>query len=106
MNVFETHARIVADYASYIRSFINIADAEIAAKVEQELAAGKLWPDPLLQFNPAYEKVGAVSDVVHANGFNPHLADIFLRRLGVRRAVAPCSLRIQRVVAHRSLGDG
>ena len=41
----------------------NIADPAIAKKVEEELAAGKLWPDPLLQFNPAYESAGAVADV-------------------------------------------
>ena len=29
MNVFETHAKIVGDYASYIRSFINIGDPGI-----------------------------------------------------------------------------
>ena len=58
MNVFETHAKIVSDYASYIRSFINIADADIRHVVEDELSRGKLWPQPLLQFNPAYELSG------------------------------------------------
>lgn len=77
MNVFETHRRIVDDYARYIRSFINIADPAIAKKVEEELAAGKLWPDPLLQFNPAYESAGAVGDVVASEGLNPRLTDIF-----------------------------
>ena len=55
MNVFETHARIVNDYARYIRSFINIADSAIRETVAAALAEGKLWPQPLLQFNPAYE---------------------------------------------------
>ena len=55
MNVFDTHAKIVGDYASYIRSFINIADPTIRETVDVALAEGKLWPEPLLQFNPAYE---------------------------------------------------
>lgn len=67
MNVFETHERIINDYARYIRSFINIADDGIARKVEESLSEGRLWPQPLLQFNPAYEMAGAVEDVV-ANG--------------------------------------
>src|ERR1035438_1058935 len=46
MNVFDTHAKIVADYASYIRSFINIADPAISKKVDSALSEGKLWPDP------------------------------------------------------------
>lgn len=77
MNVFETHQQIVRDYASYIRSFINISDSEIAAKVEQELNAGKLWPAPLLQFNPAYEKAGTIGEVVKRLNLHPHLTDVF-----------------------------
>lgn len=77
MNVFETHKKIVDDYARYIRSFVNIADHEIATKVEQELSAGKLWPHPLLHFNPAYEKAGSVAEVVSGGKFNKQLADIF-----------------------------
>ncbi|MFC1734740.1 DEAD/DEAH box helicase, partial [Candidatus Hydrogenedentota bacterium] len=67
MNVFEVHKRIVEDYASYIRSFINIADSEVASKVENALGEGKLWPQPLLQFNPAYEMAGDI-DSITASG--------------------------------------
>lgn len=63
MNVFDTHNRIVDDYSSYIRSFINISDDQIREKVESELREGKLWPDPLLQFNPAFEQAGSVEDL-------------------------------------------
>ena len=35
MNVFDTHRRIVEDYAQYIRSFINISDPEIARTVRR-----------------------------------------------------------------------
>ena len=44
MNVFHTHSRIVEDYATYIRSFLNIDDSAIRAVVEGELEQGKLWP--------------------------------------------------------------
>ena len=64
MNVFDTHRQVLDDYATYIRSFIHIADPQIAATVESSLAAGRLWPQPLLQFNPAYEKVGPIEDIV------------------------------------------
>lgn len=49
MNVFHTHSRIVADYETYIRSFLKIADPQIREAVENELKKGKLWPEPLLQ---------------------------------------------------------
>ena len=63
MNVFDLRDCVVTDYASYIKSFINIADPEISRTVHSALTDGKLWPDPLLQFNPAYEQVGSVESI-------------------------------------------
>lgn len=77
MNVFETRAKIVADYASYIRSFINISDPAILQAVNDALDEGKLWPDPLLQFNPAYEPAGPVADVVKSGALHGSIVDIF-----------------------------
>lgn len=77
MNVFDTHAHIVEDYATYIRSFLNIADEKIRAKVDLELSEGKLWPEPLLQFNPAFEMAGNVADLVRAGSLHQDIGDIF-----------------------------
>ena len=71
MNVFQTHAQIVDDYATYIQSFLNIADPAIRAVVETELNQGKLWPEPLLQFNPSFAMYGKLdtltsTGVLHA----------------------------------------
>lgn len=77
MNVFEIHRRIVDDYSSYIKSFINIADDAISEAVRNELDKGKLWPKPLLQFNPAFEMAGSVADVVRTGILHPTAEDIF-----------------------------
>jgi superfamily II DNA or RNA helicase len=77
MNVFDAHEKIVADYASYIKSFINIADPVISKKVDSALAEGKLWPDPLLQFNPAYEQAGTVKELANAGELHRSMPDIF-----------------------------
>ncbi|MBE0613778.1 MAG: DEAD/DEAH box helicase [Burkholderiales bacterium] len=77
MNVFHTHSRIVEDYATYIRSFLNIADPAIRAVVEGELEKGKLWPEPLLQFNPAFEMAGSVADLSRDGTLHRDIADIF-----------------------------
>jgi hypothetical protein len=53
MDVFELLRNLVDSYASYIRSFIQIRDARIGAKVEEELSSGLLWPEPFVQLNPA-----------------------------------------------------
>ena len=56
MDIFKTHADIVTDYQSYIQSFLQIKDDSIRETVERELKNGKLWPDPLIQFNPSFQQ--------------------------------------------------
>lgn len=73
MNVFQTYADIVGDYSSYIRCFISIADLDIRKGVNRELSRGKLWPEPLLQFNPAFEMFGSLEDLATSGTFR----DIF-----------------------------
>jgi superfamily II DNA or RNA helicase len=77
MNVFQTHAHIVNDYATYIRSFLKIADPQIRKVVEDELNKGKLWPEPLLQFNPSFELFGRLDDLVADGTLHPDIRDIF-----------------------------
>lgn len=77
MNVFDTHAKIIEDYSSYIQSFLNISDPEILEKVDSELKAGKLWPEPLLQFNPAYESAGSVAEIARSGSLHGSIKDIF-----------------------------
>ncbi len=77
MNVFKTHADIVSDYATYIRSFLSISDPQIREKVQGELDQGKLWPEPLLQFNPAYQLYGGVDNLVAAGTVQPDIRHIF-----------------------------
>ena len=77
MNVFDTHRQIVGDYAEYIRSFINISDPEIERTVKDSLSEGRLWPQPLLQFNPAYEQVGTVEEAITAGLLHHDTRHIF-----------------------------
>ena len=78
MNVFQTHARILDDYKTYIGSFLKIDDPAIREVVEGELGRGKLWPEPLLQFNPSFE-MAKDAEILH-----PRLGDIF-RKAGLYR---------------------
>jgi len=77
MNVFRTHGEIVDDYATYIQSFLNIADPAIHDVVKARLGEGKLWPEPLLQFNPAFEMTGSVGDLCAQGVLRPEAATIF-----------------------------
>jgi hypothetical protein len=77
MNVFEVHRRIIDDYARYIQSFIRIEDDEIRKTVDEELARGKLWPEPLLQFNPAFQSAGKVADLAGSGVLHRDTGDVF-----------------------------
>jgi len=43
------------DYKNYIEGFVRIRDKRIDGFVHEQFASGALWPDPILQLNPAYE---------------------------------------------------
>ena len=63
MDVFDLRDRLVADYASYTRSFIKIEDPRISARVESDLNAGAFRPEPLLQLNPTFLPGGITEDL-------------------------------------------
>ncbi len=55
MDVFQLRNRLVDDYSSYIRSFIQIRNERIHELVDREISEGLLWPDPLIQLNPSFQ---------------------------------------------------
>lgn len=80
MNVFQTHSNIISDYQTYIRSFLKIDDPKIRDVVEGELRKGKLWPEPLLQFNPSFEMYSGSGDsdqFADTESLHPDLSYIF-----------------------------
>jgi ATP-dependent helicase YprA (DUF1998 family) len=54
-DVFGLRERVVQEYREYVESFIHIRDQRIDRFVQDMLARGELWPDAVLQLNPAYE---------------------------------------------------
>ena len=64
MDVFELRERLIEDYGSYVRSFIRVRDPEIRRRVDEELNGGLLWPEPLIQLNPAFEPGEYIDDLV------------------------------------------
>ena len=72
MDAFEVRRQLVADYAEYIRGFIHIRD-----HVEGGLASGLLWPDPLIQLNPAFEPGDSIDELVEARILPDECANVF-----------------------------
>ena len=55
MDVFDLGNEVIANYGSYVRSFLSIDDPVIDRRAQQEMDAGLLWPAPLVQLKPAFE---------------------------------------------------
>lgn len=64
MDIFEFRNQLIGDYASYVKSFIQIREARISEHVHKGLDEGVLWPEPLIQLNPSFERGGWVDDLV------------------------------------------
>jgi very-short-patch-repair endonuclease len=77
MDVFDLRKQLVEDYGKYTRSFINIADPRIKAKVDGELDEGALWPEPLLQLNPTFLPGGTIDALVADGVLHPECNRIF-----------------------------
>lgn len=80
MNVFELRNDLTFDYAEYIRSFIQIREDRVARLVADELEAGLLWPEPLIQLNPAFARGASVDELVSQGVLHPCCSEIFRLR--------------------------
>ncbi|HQN18724.1 MAG TPA: DEAD/DEAH box helicase, partial [Syntrophobacteraceae bacterium] len=94
MNILQTHEQVISDYQKYISSFIRISDPQISQVVEEELLRGKLWPEPLLQFNPSFEIHGSCDDLAKSGLIHPDIRHIFRGYQLYRHQVEAISLGV------------
>lgn len=62
-DIFGLRDHVVRDYREYVESFIHIRDPRIEHFVQDMLAGGELWPDAVLQLNPAYEAANTLAEI-------------------------------------------
>ncbi len=67
MDILNFHKKLINNYKTYIQSFLNIKDPNILKFVDSEISNKKLWPEPLIQFNPTFEKGRPLSTLVQGN---------------------------------------
>lgn len=77
MNVFTLHKSIIDAYKEYIHSFVRIDNQVIKQEVVAALHAGKLWKEPLIQFNPSFKSGSSVNELVQEGVFHPELDNVF-----------------------------
>lgn len=77
MNVFKIHSDIINEYSEYISSFIDVADVRIKDEVGKYFNSYKLWPQPLIHFNPSYAPGDSVNELCNRKIINHQLENIF-----------------------------
>ena len=78
MEMFRLRDRLLESYANYFRSFLKVAHERIQAFLEDKILKGrKLWPEALIQLNPAYEPGPTVEELVEQGALDPRCATIF-----------------------------
>src|SRR5947209_7234672 len=76
-DVFGLRDHVVDQYRDYVESFIHVRDARIESFVNRMLERGELWPDAVLQLNPAYEPAGTLADLAGAGMIGKDTARFF-----------------------------
>jgi hypothetical protein len=63
LDIFNIHEKVVDDYGEYVQSFLQVRDERAEQFIKDKLIDERnLWPDALIQLNPAYEKASTVED--------------------------------------------
>jgi ATP-dependent helicase YprA (DUF1998 family)/very-short-patch-repair endonuclease len=106
MDVFDLRNTLVSQYRQYVQSFIRIRDQDIKARVEAELDQGLLWPVPLVQLNPFFERGKGIQALIEESLLSPACADIFRVDKGISSVGSPLSLHQHQEEAIRCAKTG
>ena len=77
MRVFDVRNQLVEEYSRYVKSFIEISDERIRSLVSTKLEDGMLWPDPLVQLNPAFKPGAWIDALVEEGVLHSECSNIF-----------------------------
>lgn len=77
MNAVELKEKVAGEYSDYVGSFLNVQDPSLSEFITKEFAAGKLWPESLIQLNPNYEPSLDVSEFVNQGLLHQKCKEIF-----------------------------
>jgi ATP-dependent helicase YprA (DUF1998 family)/very-short-patch-repair endonuclease len=80
MDVFQLRDSLISDYREYITSFINIKDQRIKQYVDRQIEDGLLWPDALVQLNPAFQTGKSIDALIDEGILHPGCREIFKRK--------------------------
>lgn len=77
MDIFNLREKTISDYEAFLKSFLRINDLKVRNFVDTELSRGFLWPDSLLQLNPAYKFGSTIKELCDKRILHPQCATFF-----------------------------
>jgi len=80
--IFDLRERMIEDYQNFVYSFIHIADERARKEIEELLRKEPLWPEPLLQLSPNYERGHTIDQLAEMGLLHRETALIFRKEDG------------------------
>ncbi|MBI4318579.1 MAG: hypothetical protein HY675_08820, partial [Chloroflexi bacterium] len=80
MDVFALRDRLIDEYHQYISGFIAVKEPRLRQFVDDYFTEGRLWPEPLVQLNPAFEPGRFVDKLVQQGVLHSGCANVFRRK--------------------------
>lgn len=77
MDAFKTHSKVIDNYKNYLNSFLSISDERIKSEVDKIIMGEGLIPEPLIQFNPSFQKGETLNALIEQNLINSNLPKTF-----------------------------
>ena len=81
LDVFLPRKTVVNEYCGYVRSFVRVLDYRIDYRIDEyanrRLEQGDLWPEAVLQLNPAFEMDENLGALAADGTLAPETACIF-----------------------------
>jgi very-short-patch-repair endonuclease len=84
-DVFRLRDHVVREYRDYVESFVHVLDPRIDRFVRERLAEGELWPEAVLQLNPAYEPGPTLGELAQSGAITSDTARFFGLQLRLHR---------------------
>ena len=109
LDVFKLRDQVVDEYQAYVKSFIQVLDGRINDFVNHRLDEGELWPDAVLQLNPAFKMNLTLLELADQGILAPQTAQFFgpnLRLFQHQRDAIDIGLRGESFVVTTGTGSG
>lgn len=95
MDIFRYREDLLGDYSAYVKGFLEVQDSEIEQFITSRLDGGFLWPEPLVQLNPAFLAGPTIDELVDQKRLHDTCRQIFRRNKTVEHPLG-APLRLHR----------